>query len=699
MRALVEQRITRQHLERRAVVYVRQSSPDQVRNYTESRRVQLGLRDRAIAMGWRCPVVIEDDLGLSAGGFTDRPGFQHLLAQVAMRAVGIILCIDASRLSRNSRDWANLFELCGYFQTLIADLDQVYDLSFPNDRLVLGIKGTVSEMELSILKTRLKMGAESKAARGKLKFVVPPGYAHDPDGQVVLDADRRVQKAVKALFDQFDRCSSIRQLSLWYRETRTLFPTRKLAKPCTTAWQVPSVDTLRKLLKHPIYAGVYTYGRSRDRIEYVDGRLVKKREVQLPPEQWRVCIYDNHPAYISWEQYLANQDKIAASRPRWTMEDSLGPLRDGLALLQGLLRCGHCGKRVHVAHKSNPVTAMYYCNGKISKDGGQRCLSFGSQLVDKAVGEQLCEALAPHAIEAARLAQQQRDQERDQAVEQAALGVEAAQYEAERAFDQFDLVDPKNRLVADTLEQRLNDKLATLQIARERMAQMQAAQKPLSDEQCQRLAQLGRDFSRVWNHPKADAMLKKRLLRAAIFEIVVTHHPEHQRLELVIHWQGGVHTRLQVKKRVTPVGSRTDPSLVDTVEELTVQGLSDAEIARVLNMKAITTPRGERWSQDRVRSFRRTHHIKAVTDENAGEYLTGKQVAERLGISRNGVLGLLRVGALTNHQVTDFAPWRIPRSEVESAQVKKLVDHLKKTGRLPRQRGCPEGQLSLTDEK
>jgi len=352
MKALVEHRITRQHLDRRAVVYVRQSSPDQVRNYTESRRVQLGLRDRAIAMGWRSPVVIEDDLGLSAGGFTERPGFQHLLAQVAMRAVGIILCIDASRLSRNSKDWANLFELCGHFETLIADLDQVYDLSFPNDRLVLGIKGTVSELELSILRTRLKLGAESKAARGKLKFVVPPGYSHDDDGQIILDADRRVQKGVAALFDQFDRCSSVRQLGLWYRATRTPFPVRKLGKPCTTVWEVPSVDTLRKLLKHPIYAGVYTYGRSRDRVEYVDGRLVKKREVQLPPDQWRVCIYENHPAYISWERYLANQDKMAASRPRWTMEDSLGPLRDGLALLQGLLRCGHCGKRVHVAYQS-----------------------------------------------------------------------------------------------------------------------------------------------------------------------------------------------------------------------------------------------------------------------------------------------------------------------------------------------------------
>jgi DNA invertase Pin-like site-specific DNA recombinase len=697
MKALVEQRITPEHLARRAIVYVRQSSPDQVRNYTESRRVQIGLRDKAIELGWSSPTVVEEDLGLSAGGYTERPGFQHMLAQVAMRAVGIILCIDASRLSRNSKDWANLFELCGYFETLIADLEQVYDLSVPNDRLVLGIKGTVSELELSILRTRLRMGAESKAARGALKFIVPPGYTHDNDGRVVRDPDRRVQKAIKAFFDQFDLCSSIRQLALWYRETQTLFPIRKLTKPCSIAWEVPSAGTLRKLLKHPIYSGVYVYGRSRQRVEYVDGRLIKKTETQLAQDQWRVCIHNNHPAYISWERYHANQDKIAESRPRWTMEDNLGPLREGLALLSGMLRCGHCGKKVHVAYKNNPATAMYYCDGKISKEGGRRCLSFGSQLVDKTVGQELCVAVSPHAIEASRLAQQRRDQQHSQAVEQARLGVEAAQYEADRAFDQFNLVDPKNRLVADTLEERLNQKLIELQAAHERLEQMQAAEKPLTKKQRRLLEQLGKDFPTLWIHPKADPELKKRLLRAAIFEIVVTHQPEHQRLELVIHWQGGIHTKLHVKKRVTPTGSKTDPSLIDTVRDLA--SLSDAEIARILNMKRLTTPRGQRWTHDRVRSFRRTHQIKTIKARDDEKYMTGMQVMQKLGISRNGVLGLLRIGALHNHQVTDFAPWRIPRSEVESKQVKKLVDHLKKKGRLPRKGGCPKNQLSLTGEE
>ena len=692
-----ELRVTPEHLARQAIVYVRQSSPDQVRNYTESRRVQIGLRDKAIAMGWNNPSVVEEDLGLSAGGYTERPGFQNMLTQVAIRTVGIILCIDASRLSRNSKDWANLFELCGHFKTLIADLEQVYDLSIPNDRLVLGIKGTVSELELSILRTRLRMGAESKAARGALKFTVPPGFSHNDEGRIIKDPDRRVRKAIKALFDQFDRCSSIRQLGLWYRETKTPFPVRKLGKPCTTAWEIPSVNTLRTLLKHPIYAGTYVYGRTRQRVQYVNGALVKKTESALPPDQWRVCIHDNHRGYISRERYLANQDKIAATRPRWTMQDNLGPLRDGLALLNGVLRCGHCGKKVLVAYKSKPATAMYYCDGKITKEGGQRCLSFGSQRVDKAVGQQLCEALSPHAIEAAQLAKERRAQEHNQAIEQSRLGVEAAQYEADRAFEQYDLVDPKNRLVADTLEQRLNHQLAELQQARQRLEQMQSAEEVLTKQHLRRLDQLGQDFSVLWNHPKAAPALKKRLLRAAIFEIVVTHEPEHQRLELVIHWQGGVHTKLHVKKRITPRGSRTDPALVEMVQQLA--SLSDAEIARILNMKGITTPRGLRWSQDRVQGFRGTHHIKAVKLKTDEEYMTGKQVAQQLDISRNGVLGLLRIGALHNHQSIDFAPWRIPRSEVESKKVQILVNQLKKTGRLPRKGGCPENQLSLIPDK
>jgi hypothetical protein len=498
------------------------------------------------------------------------------------------------------------------------------------------------------------------------------------------------------MFDEFDRCTSIRQLALRYRETKTSFPLKKARQRGTVSWEVPSAFVLRNLLKHPIYAGTYVYGRTSQRIEYVDGRLTKKREECPSPDQWRVCIHNNHEAYISWERFSANQDKIAKSRPRWTMQDNLGPIRDGLALLSGLLRCAHCGRKIHVAYKSKPQSAMYYCDGRIENEGKRRCLSFGSKLVDQAVGEKLCQAISPHSIGAARLAHERHNEQHRQAMEQRRLEVQAAQYEVDRAYEQYDLVDPKNRLVADTLEERLNQKLVELQAARERMNEHLAAEEPLSEHQRRILESLAGDFQTLWNHPCADPALKKRILRAAIFEIIVEHKPVHQRLELIIHWQGGVHTKVQVKKRVTPVGSKTDPSLLGTVGDLA--GLGDAGIARVLNMKGITTARGHRWTKDRVLSFRRKHRIKATDAQDNEEYMTGAQVAEQLGISRHGVEGLIRVGALDNHQVTDFAPWRISRAQVESETVRNLVGILKRTGRLPPGGGCPDRQLSLSPE-
>jgi DNA invertase Pin-like site-specific DNA recombinase len=694
MKFFSEHRILPQHLTRRALVYVRQSSPGQVRANVESTRVQLGLREKAVALGWKSPVVVDDDLGISAGGFADRPGFQRMLAQIVLREVGIILCIDASRLSRNSKDWANLFELCGYFDTLIADVDQVYDLSLPNDRLVLGIKGTVSELELSILRTRLKMGSEAKAARGELKFLLPPGYVHDHASKIVQDPDLRVREAIAFLFDQFDRSSSLRQLALWYRDTKTCFPVRKVHKTRTVAWEIPSHATLYKLLHHPIYAGVYAYGRRNEHIECVDGRLVKRVGTYVRLDQFRVCIHDHHQAYIGWDRFLANRARLAESRPRWTMRANRGAVRHGTALLAGILRCGHCGSMLSVAYKKE--TALYCCGGPRKVQGEKRCMCFGSCLIDLRVGNELCRALSPLGIEAAKLAVQRRRSEQDQAARAVRLRVEAAQYEVDRAFEQFDLVDPKNRLVADTLEDRLNQRLAELHAAKEDLTKALAAEEPLTRDHCRRLDQMSRDFPAVWNHPDADITLKKRLLRAAVNEIVVTHQTDRQRLEVVIHWQGGVHTCIHVEKRATPKGSRADPGLVETVRLLA--SVADPEIARILNMKQIPTPRGLRWTQDRVRSFRAQHHILYQPPDDKDDFLTGNEAALRLGVSRHGLEALFRIGVLHNDQNIDFAPWRIPRAEVESERVRHVVKVIKANRVLPKNfvlEGCPSNQPEL----
>ena len=690
MKASLEHRIAPRHRQRSAIVYVRQSTPEQVRTNSESTRVQLGLRERAVALGWPRPTAIEDDLGVSAAGFDDRPGFARMLADICAHKVGIVLCLDVSRLSRNSKDWAHLLELCGFFDTLVADLDQVYDLAIPNDRLVLGIKGTVAELELSIIKTRMRTGLEAQAARGELKFIVPPGYTHDTERRIVKDPDLRVQAAITSLFDQFDRATSARQVALWFRDSGTLFPVRKVRKTRTTAWEIPSQGTLLRLLAHPIYAGDYAYGRRNSRVECVDGRLVKRVGAPAAPEHARVYIEGHHEPYISKERFVAKLARIAQQRPRWTMTQSRTAIRDGLALLSGLLRCARCGRTLDVAYKR--TAALYYCDGAHA-NGSKRCLSFGSCAIDRSVAAELLRALEPLAVDAAKQAWARRCTEQHQATLAARLRLQSAKYEAQRAFEQFDLADPKNRLVTDVLEQRLNQRLADQTAARADLEAASNAVRPLGADEHRRLDTLAQDFPALWNHPKASTALKKRLMREAIVEIVVDHEPVEQRLNVLIHWQGGVHTRVYVDKRATPVGSKADIDLVETVRKL-AEITGDAEIARVLKMKRVPSPRDLPWTQDRVVAFRRHHHITLALGRR-DDRVTGIQAAEQLGISRNGLLGLIRLGALQKHQVTDFAPWQVEKAELASDRVQTLVAYLKKYGRLPVEGGCPEGQQGL----
>ena len=694
MNADRDHRIAPEHLTRAAIVYVRQSSPTQLLCHGESTRLQLGLREKAIALGWSQPGVIEDDLGISASGFADRPGFQQMLLRVAQREVGIILCVDASRLSRNSKDWAHLFELCGFFDTLVADVDQVYDLSHPNDRLILGIKGTVSEMELSVLRGRLRAGVESKAARGELRINIPVGYVYDPSGRIIFDPDQRVQNAIRLLFDQFDRSTSVRQLAMWFRDTETRFPMRRIGENPGIRWEFPGAQNLHRLLTHPIYAGAYTFRRCATRIEYLDGKLRKRISPLLPMEEWQVCIRGHHPAYVSWEKILKNQSRIEENRPRWEMQENRGAIREGLALLTGLCRCGHCGGKIYVQYKK--TSALYYCDGEHTRGSGT-CLSFGSHLIDQAVSRELLRTVRPLSVEAAIEAAEQNEREKSQEFETARLQVQAAQYEADRAFEQYNLVDPRNRLVAATLEEQLNGRLAELQEAERRLDLVAKATRSLTDEQRRRLHDLASNFQQVWDHPKADAVVKKRLLRTAIREILVSHQRQQQQLEVTIHWQGGVHTRLSIKKRATPVGQKADPAVVETVGEL-AKTLSDGEIARVLNMKKVWTPTGLRWSKDRVREFRNHHHLQNESRFAKRDGFGLKGAAEYLGVSRRALLGLERMGVISRNQVTDFAPCQISRKELDSERVQALVRTLKATGRLPKG-GCPKGQLTFFDDE
>ena len=689
-----QHRIAKRHLERSAIVYVRQSDPRQVRENAESTFLQRGLREKAIEMGWPMPKLVEDDLGITASGFAERPGFQWMLAQVTTRRVGIIFCIEASRLSRNSSDWAHLFELCGYFDTLVADVQQIYDVSIPNDRLVLQIKGTVAELELGSLRTRLRAGAEAKAARGELKILLPPGYVYDADEQIVVDPDERVQQAVRSMFDQFEHATSVRQLTMSYRDTQTLFPIRKPKKWDALVWELPQRYVLHKLLSHPIYAGVYTRGRTQSYVDYADGKLVKRTKRILSPDEWKVCIKDHHEAYISWQQFQNNQAKLAEARPRWSMDDNRCAVREGRALVAGVLRCGQCGRKLRVIY-NRKSSAMYHCDGAGPR-GTNRCIAFGAKYVDQKLGEQLCQTMEPFAIDAAERAFVLEQQEREKSREQARLRVEAAQYAAERAFEQYDLADPKNRLVVDNLEKRLNEKLAEARAAQGELERRLEEDPPLTDEQREQVRRLSLDFPRIWNHPNTPTTLRKQLLRVAIREVVVQR--DGTQLAFTVHWAGDTCTQLSVNKRATPVGSRTAPSLTALIQKL-AETLDDAEIARILNMKKLSTPRGLRWTKDRVQSFRARNRIKHSNKTEDADVMTGQQARDYLGIGYNGLMALVRRDVIHTNQVTDFAPWRIARAELESEPVRTLVEILKATGKLPPQGGSPQDQRRLFVDK
>jgi DNA invertase Pin-like site-specific DNA recombinase len=689
------QRIAKRHLERNAIVYVRQSDSYQVRENAESTLLQRSLREKAIEMGWAMPRLVEDDLGITASGFADRPGFRWMLEQVTQRKVGIIFCIEASRLSRNSSDWAQLFELCGYFDTLVADTQQVYDVSIPNDRLVLQIRGTVAEVELSSLRIRLRAGIEAKAARGELKILLPPGYVYDANDQIAIDPDERVQQAIRSMFEQFAHATSVRQLALAYRDTQTLFPIRKPRQRDRLQWGLPNRAMLHKLLSHPIYAGVYARGRTRSYVDFAEGKLVKRTKRILSPDEWRVCIRDHHEAYISWQQYQDNQGKLAEARPRWTMDENRCAVREGRALLAGLVRCGQCGRKLRVIY-NRKSSAMYFCDGAGPR-GARTCLSFGAKYVDREVGDELCRAMEPLAIEAAKRAFELEREERDQAVEHARLRIEAAQYAADRAFEQYDLADPKNRLVVDNLEKRLNAKLVEVRLAQDALERRLDRDPPLTKKQCEELCRLSLEFPRLWNHPDTPTTLRKQLLRAAIREVIVKR--EGSKLAFTIHWAGDTCTQLAVNKRATPVGSKTDASLTELVQKLAAASLDDAEIARILNMKKTTTPRDLRWTKDRVKSFRSRNRIRTGPKPDPSDVLTGQQARDYLGVGYHGLTALVARGAIHTNQVTDFAPWRISRAELDSDYVQYLVAVLKRTGKLPPEEGSPQLQAELFTEK
>jgi DNA invertase Pin-like site-specific DNA recombinase len=671
-------------LARKAIVYLRQSSPHQVQHNLESQHLQYALVDRARALGWTQVEVIDSDLGWSAAmGAAPREGFARLLASVALGEVGLVLSREVSRLSRTDKDWCHLLEVCQLCDTLIGDAEQIYDVSLIDDQLVLGIKGTLSVVELKVLKLRLLQGMEAKARRGELIRILPPGYVTDGTGKVVKDPNVRVQEAMALIFRTFRETWSIRQTFKWFHAQGIELPvTRKREGRVEMVFQLPTHSFIGHVLRNPIYAGAYVYGRRPIELTLVDGRPRKRHGRLRPPTDARVFIPDHHDGYIDWATYEEHQRMMRRNSLRHEREEGTGGVRAGHGLLARLLRCGRCGRKLHVWYWGKQGTAArYLCVGDFPA-GGRYCVGFGGATVDRRIGEEVVRVLSPLGVRASLEALEQRratDAARRDAL---ARQFEQAEYEARRASEQYHAVDARNRLVAAELERRWNVALEHVERLRSALAELEQAAPVLSEEERVTVRTLGERFADVWHSPACPPELRKKIVRTVLDEIIVTHDDATDTLRFTLHWAGGTHTALEMPKPRSGVGQATALEDLELIRRMAGR-YGDDEIARVLNKLGRRTGKGKRWSQERVATARRNHGIAGQTRATPDpEILSLGRAAKEFHVSDTTIKRLVASGLLTVAQVAPWAPWEIRRADLDADPIRGILEHLRRTGEL-----------------
>jgi DNA invertase Pin-like site-specific DNA recombinase len=683
----MSEKIQQTHRDRVACVYVRQSTMTQVKHNTESGRRQYALAERARALGFREVRVIDDDLGRSGSGAQERPGFARLVATVCAGEAGAVLAIEASRLARNNRGWHHLIDLCAMTSTLVIDHDGVYDPSLLNDRLLLGLKGTMSEFELNLLRQRAQESLRQMIRRGEVLSQVAIGYVRTERHGIEMTPDLRVQEAIHGLFAKFQQTGSARQTLLWYRQNQLLLPTWSEASGNREViWQLPVYNRVHSILKNPVYAGAFVYGRRRRRTVIVDGRARKTDGHEVPPEQWEVVIQNHNPGYIDWETYLANQKQIQTNIGELGRAGvAHGAAKSGPALLAGLLRCARCGRKLHVGYSGvGGRVPRYYCRGAHLNHGADWCISFGGLRADEAVCAEVLRTLEPTGVEASLAAWSQLKQQEDEQARTLSLALQQAQYESQRTRKQYDLVDPANRLVAAELERRWNESLVKVAELESRLHERDAQRQEIGQAERQRLLELGRDLRQLWDHPATTAALKKRLLRTVLEEIVANISDDPPLLHLRLHWCGGVHTELVIAKNATGRHRRsTDRDVVELAREL-AKVCDDKTIAGVLNRLGYRTGHDNTWTLTRVKTLRSHHRIPAFDKSQSGAWVTLEQAARELGVNRHVVRTLLKSGTLPATQVVVHAPWVIERQSLQLPAVQAAVGAAKAGQRLPR---------------
>jgi DNA invertase Pin-like site-specific DNA recombinase len=648
----VASKVSGSHLQRIAYLYVRQSTLRQVLEHTESGQRQYALRQRAIALGWAAEriVVIDTDQGQSGASAADREGFKRLVAEVGMGNAGIVLGLEVSRLARNNADWHRLLEICAMSDTLICDEDGLYDPGDFNDRLLLGLKGTMSEAELHFIRARLRGGQLSKARRGELQIKLPVGLTYDPAGNVALDPDAGVQRALSHLFDTFHRTGSARAVMQAFAAEGLLFPTRVHAgeRRGELIWTPLRHSRVLQVLHNPRYAGAFVYGRHRHR-KRPDGSTTT---TTVPREQWDTVICDSHPAYITFEQYEQNLRTLAHNAQAHGPERTAGPAREGPALLQGLAICGRCGSRMSVRYhqRAGNLVPDYQCVGENIQAGAARCLVIPGHSVDDAIGQLLLKTVTPLALEVALTVQAELEARATEADQLRQTHVERARQRAELARRRYLSVDPDNRLVADTLEADWNQALRALQAAQDdyQRATVQAA---LTDEHKARIRQLAGDFPKLWNDPSTPERERKRIARLLIADVTLNRSED---IQLHVRLRGGQTTSLAIPIPLTSWQQRqTNPDTIALLNRL-LDDHTDAETAALLNHAGHRTGTSQQFTAPSVTSLRYDHNLPSHRDRlRARGLLTIGEIAQQLGVHPTTIRHWHTAGLLTSHKAND----------------------------------------------
>jgi DNA invertase Pin-like site-specific DNA recombinase len=625
-----------------------------------------------------------------------RPGFQRLVTKLCAGEVGAVLSIEASRLARNGRDWHHLIDLCALSSTLVIDGEGVYDPRSSNDRLLLGVKGTMSEFELSLLRERSFEALRLKARRGALRFRLPIGLCWNAD-KIVLDPDRRIQEAVRLVFRKFSELDSVRQVFLWFRNEKIELPATTFEDSKTkVVWQLPKYGTLFKMLTNPQYAGAYVFGKTGDRTQVVDGKAAKTRGHAKPREQWAVLIRDHHPGYVSWETFERNSRVMAENaHMKHRMERKAG--RGGRALLGGLLRCRRCGRMVRVAYcGTNGSNCRYICHGTQLTDGAQNtCIAFGGLRSDQAVAAALLDVVQPKAIDAALAAIARVTNARTEEARAVTLELEQARYEATLASRRYEAVDPDNRLVAGELESRWNACMRRARELEERVEAMTRAPPTAAPVDRGALLSLAANLPEVWNSPAADMRLKQRIVRMLVQEIVADVDEATNEIVLVVHWIGGRHTQLRVQKP-TPGkhGRGTSEDCLALIKGM-VGRWSDEDIAATLNRIGRQTGTGKAWTDLRVYQVRHRLGLPAHDASVARTTVTLQDACLQLGVSNTAVKKMIKAKILPAMQGAPFAPWEIEAAGLDTPAVKRAVARIRKHGASMRAAYADKRSLTL----